>query len=220
VVGSDAASTEVFVVGGAGPGKTNVNEWEFERRRVPMVKSAIFIGTAMVTLLAGNLARAEDCNMINPSFEDDALINDIAIQEPNGWSVDLLYDMFGGYVASNWSTDGPYSLTLHSEKRQYLAGDTARVSQQIDLIDVNYITFDVKLATVYASAPWDPNVCSAVLLIDDDVVWESNSVGSDVRGEYLDRVYVVEAKYKTEDLHILSLGMRTVSYTHLRAHET
>ena len=49
---------------------------------------------------------------------------------------------------------------------------------------------------------------TVVLLIDDEVVWESNSVGSDVRGEYFNQIYTVEDKYRDEVLHKLSLGIR------------
>ena len=174
-----------------------------------MMKRAIAIGVAMVMLSAGNQARSEDCGIVNPSFEDDGAINDIAIQAPTGWAVDLLDGKFYGFIYTNWSTDGFYNLGLYLNKRvQYYASDTARVSlaEPIVLSGVDQIMFDVELDT--ASGAWDPNVCTAVVLIDDDVVWESNSVGSDARGEYRDQVYIVEDKYKNQELHTISLGMR------------
>jgi hypothetical protein len=81
----------------------------------------------------------------------------------------------------------------------------ATVSQWIYLADANQIKFDVRLEL---SSAWDPNISTAVLLIDDEVVWESNSVGADVRGEYLNQIYTVEDKYRDEGLHKLSLGIR------------
>ncbi|GAI17078.1 unnamed protein product, partial [marine sediment metagenome] len=88
------------------------------------------------------------------------------------------------------------------------ANDTATVSQEVCLTDVNEIIFDVSLVTTL-DKPWDPNKRSAVLLIDGDVVWESNSVGSDVRGEYCNQTYTVEDKYKVAGPNnILSLGLR------------
>lgn len=172
-----------------------------------MKKRVMVIGITMVMLLAGNLARSEVCEIVNPSFEDDGRIDDIVIQEPNGWSVDIPGGKFTGFIYTTWATDGFYSLGLYLDKRvQYFAGDMATVSQQMDLSAVSQITFDVKLDT--ASGTWDPNVCSAVVLIDDDVVWESNSVGSDARGEYRNQVYVVEDEYRTQEPHTLSLGMR------------
>jgi hypothetical protein len=67
----------------------------------------------------------------------------------------------------------------------------------------------VKLDTEDPRDAWNPSERSAVLLIDNnDVVWESNSVGSDVRGEYYDQVYTVAEEYKDGDSHKLSLGIR------------
>jgi len=174
-----------------------------------MMKRIMAIGVIMVMLLSGNLARSEDCGIVNPSFEDDGTINDIAIQGPTGWSVDLLDGKFYGFIYTDWATDGFYNLSLYLNKKvQYYPGDTAKVSlaEPIKLDGVRQIKFDVMLDT--GSGAWDPNVCTAVVLIDDDVVWESNSVGSDVRGVYSDQVYVVEDKYRGEGLHTLSLGMR------------
>jgi len=172
-----------------------------------MMKSVMAIGVIMVVLLAVNLARSEDCAIVNPSFEDDGAIGNIAVEEPNGWTVSIPDGKFVGYIYTDWRTDGFYGLTLYSKKRvQLYAGDTGTLSQQMDLAAVSEITFDVKLDT--ASGAWDPAVCSAVLLIDGDAVWRSNSVGSDVKGVYLGQVYAVEDKYRTAGLHTLSLGMR------------
>ena len=176
-----------------------------------MMKSVMAIGVIMVMLLAVNLARSEDCGIVNPSFENNhGGIPDIAVKEPNGWTVSIPDGKFVGYIYTDWHTDGFYSLTLYSKKKLWLlAGDTATVSQQMDLAAVSEITFDVKLDTPSPEGyPWDPAVCSAVLLIDGDVVWRSNSVGSNVRGVYLGQVYTVEDKYRTAGLHTLSLGMR------------
>jgi hypothetical protein len=46
------------------------------------------------------------------------------------------------------------------------------------------------------------------MLIDGNAVWESNSIGSDVRDEYFDQTYTVESKYKDGQMHLLSFGMR------------
>lgn len=174
-----------------------------------MAKQIMAIGVAMVMLLTGNLAWSDDCGIVNPSFEDDGAVNDIAAVAPTGWTADLLGGNFGGYIYTNWKTDGFYSLSLHLNSRvDYFAGDMATVSQAkpIDMSVVRQINFDVMLETGFG--PWDPNVCTAVVLIDDDVVWESNSVGPDVRGVYRDQVYIIENKYRDEGLHTISLGMR------------
>jgi len=46
------------------------------------------------------------------------------------------------------------------------------------------------------------------VLIDGDVVWESKSAGTDVRGEYRNQAVTIGEKYKTQGLHKLSLGVR------------
>lgn len=172
------------------------------------------IGTTMIMLLAGNLTRAENCGIVNPSFEVDDPINDITKTEPTGWSVDMDSDKFAGEIELDVdpNTDGFYVLTLYTKGVQFHAADMVIVSQAepVDLSTISWISFYLKLATKADSFQWDPNVCSAVLLIDGDVVWDSNNVCSDVRGEdgeYYPQFYVVERKYRTPD-HTLSLGMR------------
>lgn len=162
----------------------------------------------MVVLLAASLVRASVCEIVNGSFEDNGWISDIAVKDPNGWTANVPADKFRGYVSSDWRTDGSYNLTLYSEFwKMFASGDMATVSQQMELADVNEITFDLKLDTS-AFSPWDPNKCTAVVLIDGDAVWESTSTGTDVRGEYRDQAFVVGEKYKTPGLHRLSLGIR------------
>ena len=172
------------------------------------MKKVTVIGVTMVVLLAPNLVRADVCEVVNRSFEDDGPIDDITKEDPNGWQVNVPVDKFGGYIRTEWITEGRFNATLYSQDYvNFDEEDMATISQQMYLADVNQIIFDVKLDTFYASE-WDPNKCSAVLLIDEDVVWESNSVGSDVRGEYLDQIYTVEDKYRDENAHTFSLGIR------------
>lgn len=172
------------------------------------MKKVAVIGVIMVMLLVGNLTQAADCEMVNGSFEDDGQIYDIVAAEPNGWDVNLPANKFGGYVYRDWPAEGSYNLTVYSQWFQtFDVNDMATVSQDVYLADVNQINFDLKLET-YSMTPWDPNKCTAVLLIDDDVVWESSNAGSDVRGEYFDQTYAVEDKYRDEDPHKLSLGIR------------
>ena len=162
----------------------------------------------MVVLLAVNSAQASGCQIVNGSFEDDAWISNIAVKDPNGWLANVPANKFRGYVSSDWRTDGSYNLTLYSEFWQTFApGDMATVSQQLYLVDFNEIQFDLKLET-YAFSPWDPNMCTAIVLIDDEVVWESNSAQADVRGEYRNQAITIGEKYKTPSLHKLSLGIR------------
>jgi hypothetical protein len=163
---------------------------------------------AIVVLLAISSVRADDCKIVNGSFEDDGAIYDIMVKEPNGWDVTMAQDKFIGYVRSDWPTDGSYNLTLYSRSgKTFTAGEMAAVSQMMSLKDVNEIIFDLKLDTQLLT-PWEASICSAVLVIDNDVVWESSKVGADIRGQYLDQRYVVDDKYRDDVLHKLSLGLR------------
>lgn len=184
-----------------------IDTWNLEK---VVMKTTTVIGVTMVVLLAGNLAQADICRIVNGGFEiDKRPIDPIEPGEPNGWDVDVPAGKFSGYVKTEWVTDGGmFNLTLYSQDyATFEAGDIATVFQQMYLTDVNEITFDLKLETYYGT-PWDPNKCTAVLLIDEDVVWESNSVGSDVRDDYYDQTYAVEDKYRDESLHKFSLGLR------------
>ena len=177
------------------------------------MRRVTFIAAAMVVLLFAGWAQAEVCFIVNGSFEDDGWIDDITLKEPNGWDVNLPADKFSGYVHTEWVTDEIYNLTLYSEWVAFEVNDMATLSQEVCLTDVNYITFDLKLDTFFGPPPsigtvWDPNKCTAVLLIDGDVVWELNSVGSDARDEYYNQTYTVEDKYKVAGPNTLSFGMR------------
>jgi hypothetical protein len=175
-----------------------------------MAKQIMAIGVVMVMLLTGNLAWSEDCGIVNPSFEDDGAI-DLAVDDPNGWTVDLMGGGFGGYIYTNWHVgDGHYSLSLHSIRRvRYYPGDVAKVSmaEPISLTGIRQINFNLKLDSNYSSQ-WNPDTYTAIVMVDEDVVWDSNIAGLNALGEYLNQAYVVEGKYKDDDLHTLSLGMR------------
>jgi hypothetical protein len=162
----------------------------------------------MVMLSGTNWAQTDTCEIVNGSFEDDGLISDITAQEPNAWDVNIPSGKFVARTDGSWSTDGSFSLFVQSQWfTAFAAGDMATVSQQVRLADVNEIMFDVKLDT-YSLLAWDPNIATAVMLVDGDVVWEPNGATSDLRGEYLDQAYAVEDKYRDENSHTLSVGVR------------
>lgn len=172
------------------------------------MKSLVIVGITMVMLSAGNRTQASVCEIANGSFESDGPINDITKHEPNGWNVGVPAGKFGGEIDARWATDGSFSLAVFSQWfTTFTAADLATVSQQVNLTDVNEIKFDLKLDTSLGTE-WDPNRCTAVVMIDDDVVWQSNNVGSDVRGQYLDQTYTVENKYRDQARHRLSFGLR------------
>jgi len=173
-----------------------------------MLRNWIVAGAMMVVLSGTTWTLADVCEIVNGSFEDDGPIDDITAQEPNGWDANVPSGKFIARIDGSWSSGGSFSLFVASNWfTTFAAGDMATVSQQVYLTDVNAITFDLRLDT-YSGIAWDPNVATAVMLIDGDVVWEPNISTSDLRGVYRDRVYAVEDKYKDEDLHTLSVGVR------------
>ena len=170
------------------------------------MKKVIFTIAVIVLLLSG-LVRADDANgLINGSFEDDNWINDITTEEPNGWDVNLPSDFYG-WVSSDWVTEGSYNLTLYSDWYEaFEVNDTAMVSQEVYLTDVNVIKFDLKLEA--GLDVWDADKCSAVLLIDDKVVWDSYDWLPDENDEYHNQVYTVDPNYNDANSHTLSLALR------------
>lgn len=175
-------------------------------KRVVM-KRATFIAAVMVVLLAGSSTQAGVCLIVNGGFENDAYIPDITVREPNGWSdVNVLASQFGGWVYNNWVTYGSYNLTLFSYWNVgFEANDIAMVSQEVYLTDVNEIIFDLKLQT-YPFNKWDPNKRSAVVMVDNVEVWNSDDCRPDENGEYRDQVIAVDVVDR--ELHKLSLGIK------------
>ena len=173
-----------------------------------MKSHIIAVGATMLMLFAATSAQAGVCEIVNGSFEDDGPIGDIIAHEPNGWDVNVPSGQFTGKTEASWSTDGSFSLFLSSQWFiTFDANDAAILSQEVFLDDVNEITFDLKLGT-YTGTGWDPNNATAVVMIDDEVVWEPNSASSDIRGEYISQSYAVEDKYRDGNPHKLSFGLR------------
>lgn len=174
-----------------------------------MARAAVHLAAGMLLLLMAGTIQAADGGIVNGSFEDDGYINDIAWMQPRGWSVSMpsgMFSKFAGSVSRDWRTDGMYSLAIRTVPSIGKARDMAVVSQNVVLSDVDRIVFDVKIATDFL--PWDPMVCSAVVLIDGNVEWTSDGYGPEAAGEYLDRVCPVEARYRTSGTHTLSFGLR------------
>jgi len=163
------------------------------------------VGITMVVLLAANLVQAEGCEIVNGSFEDDGIIADITAGEPNGWDVNVPAGKFVGYVRRDWPTEGGFNLTLYAESfASFNPNDMVIVLQDVNLTDANEVIFDIRMKLLSGMA-WDPEKASAIVLIDDEVVWDSNELSS---GEYLNQVYAVENKYRDGMPHTLSFGMR------------
>ena len=89
-----------------------------------MMRNLIAIGAMMLMLSAAGLAQAGVCQIVNGSFEDDGTIDDIAVQEPNGWDVNVPSGKFTGKTDASWSTDGNFSLVFSSQWfTAFAAGD-------------------------------------------------------------------------------------------------
>jgi hypothetical protein len=173
-----------------------------------MMRNLIAIEATMLMLFAVGWAQAGVCEIINGSFEDDGPIGDIIAQEPNGWDVNMPSGKITGNTEASWSTDGNFSLLFSSQWfTAFAAGDSGTVSQDVFLDDVNEITFDLKLDN-YTGFEWDPNIATAVVMIDDEIVWEPNSAKADIRGDYIRQSYAVQEKYRDGNPHKLSLGLR------------
>jgi hypothetical protein len=173
-----------------------------------MMRNLTAIWTIALMLFAVGWANAEVCEITNGSFEDDGTIYDITAQEPNGWEPNVPSGKFTGGIDASWSTDGHFNLLLSSIWfKAFDANDAAIVSQDVVLDDVNEITFDLKLDT-YTGLAWDPNIATAVVMIDDQIVWEPNSTSADITGEYIGQSYAVEDKFRDGNHHKLSVGLK------------
>lgn len=176
------------------------------------MKRITVIRVVIIVMLLAQWAQAGVGMVMNGSFEHDGVISNIRTQAPYRWcDVSVPAPKFSAGVSDEveWLTHGDHYLIISSDPyHTFIAGEVASVSQQVYLTDVNEIFFNVELDTMHGD-PWDPSQRSAVMVIDDDdFVWESNSLGSDVRGEYYDQVYTVAPKYKDGGSHKLSLGIR------------
>ena len=172
-----------------------------------VMKKATVIVSIMIVLLSAHRAQAGVSIVMNGSFENNGQVPDITAEAPQYWcDVSVPSDKFAGKVNTDWSTYGDYSLILYSKALgKCNDGDMAMVSQQVYLAeDANQIIFDLKLSS--SSGNWDPDKRSAVVLIDGNDVWDSNTLGS---GEYLKVFVDVNEEYKDANLHTLTLAIRS-----------
>lgn len=169
----------------------------------------LIITMTMVMLLADNSAQAGVSVVLNGSFENNGSIPDITAKAPQRWcDVNLPAGKFGGWVGTVWSTHADCSLTLYSKANStFDVNDTATVSQQVYLKDVNQIIFDIELNTDWPDdVDWDPDKFSAVVMIDGNSVWDSNDLELSGNGQYAGEVNGIDIN--DANLHTLSLGIR------------
>ena len=174
-----------------------------------LVLVMFFAGTTVLGQVRNSLVR-------NGSFEyDGASIDYITADDaPRYWcDVNLVEDKFGASLWSGGLTEGNYYLRVYcTDYGEFNQGDMGLISQEVYLDDANEIIFDLQLSTPYGDE-WDPLKRSAVVAIDGNVVWESNSVGTDVRGLYEGQVCTIPQGYKNGQTHIVSVGIRINSGT-------
>jgi hypothetical protein len=181
------------------------------RRLMVMKRTRFIFAIATVLMLCSQAAVAGAIK--NGSFEEPGVVLWPPLTPnncPNDWNdINLPTNKFSGWVSYEWSSDETYSLTLFSlGNKVFNVNEIGMISQDVPLTigEVDEITFDIRLYT--SSGGWNPNMRRAVVCIDGEVVWESNDVGPDVRGEYYDQYFVVPEKYKDGQPHRLSLGVR------------
>ena len=177
-----------------------------------MKRKSVFAAVIIMMLLT-NYMLGNDSTLVNGSFEDDGIIDNLRLKDPNGWTdVNMPVDvngvsLFGGWVNKDWPTEGKYNLAVFSRQVTFNINDKAWVAQYVYLTDVNAIWFDLMLET-YSNKPWDPNIGTVVLEIDNVPVWESPNDKADVRGQYRNQMYSVAPVYNDNILHKLALVLR------------
>ena len=172
------------------------------------MKKTTVIAAVMIMFLAGNSTQAGVSLIMNGSFESDGIINDITAQAPREWcDVNIPAGQFGGKVDTYWNTHGDYSLILFSKSSlTFAVGDMATVSQDVYLMDVNQIIFDIELSGTHSAFPWQSEKFSAIVFIDGNVVWDSRDWVPDGDGEYSFEVNGIDVN--DANLHTLSLAMK------------
>jgi hypothetical protein len=175
------------------------------------VKRKSVFAAVIIMMLLTNYILGNDSTLMNGSFEADGKIDDLRLKEPNGWTdVNLPINKFGGWVNKDWVTNGNWNLTVYSYPVAFNINDKARVAQYVYLTDVNAIWFDLRLRTQPSYQSWDPNICTVVLEIDNESVWESPNDKVYVNGpwQYLNQMYSVNRIYNDSGLHKLALILR------------
>lgn len=178
-----------------------------------MTKKIVVVTGLLIMLAAFNTTDAKVSLVVNGSFEHDGEIDNITELCPWQWfDVNMVEDKFVGFVDSSWWThsytqDGN-SMTISSDDGAvFNSEETATISQDVYLTDVNEIIFDLLLTTDWwPMIVWDHDKFSAVLILDgNDIIWNSEE---NPQEEYTNESVDVNDKYKDGKLHKLSLGVK------------
>jgi hypothetical protein len=169
-----------------------------------MMKRKILIGSFTILLLMfAPLANAE---LTNPSFEDDGFIPSfVANGPPTGWDANIPID-FDGTVDIFWASEGVASATLFTKgSKSFDINEVAYIYQDVNLIDSNYLFFDMNVMGDYQgfSYEWEPDKVTAVVLVNDEVVWESPS---DISGQMVNQSVDIST---IDETAAIGFGIRT-----------
>ncbi len=172
----------------------------------------------------------------NGSFEDDGREIDPVTPEDAPeywWDVNIPSDKFIGWVDTFWWShsyveDDGNSLAFSSKSYvDYVEGDMASASQEVYLLGVKEIIFDIKLNGTHSSYQWESARFSAVVQIDGNDVWDSKDWrpdGNELLPDEDAMYYDVNVPVAINDynLHTLTLAMRANSsqahYTQYRVY--
>jgi len=176
-----------------------------------MKNTAYTLKIFLIALLAVSTASAGPAVIFNGSFENDGSIDDSTVAAPRRWTgVNVPADKFRWWVDTDWSSEGDYSLSMYSEIFKPLAStDMASVSQTVYIQNATELIFDVRLGTLQGD-PWDPDKRTARVMIDDDVVWDSDSLGAEATGRHLDVTVPLDPNLTADpNSHTLSLVLKS-----------
>ena len=156
--------------------------------------------------------------IMNGSFEKDGQsIPDITLEAPTFWcDVVVPSGKFKAKVTDVWSThdiqEPGFSLEIRSQLSSISKGDTASVSQQVYFEqDVNSLSFDVWLSAL-GFMDWDPAERTALVMIDGQIIWDSNDLPIDQDGDFLGTVVIGSeafSEFLDDNWHDLTLAMRS-----------
>lgn len=138
----------------------------------------------ILLLMFSCLANAE---LTNPSFEEDPFIASfVSDGPPTGWDANIPDD-FDGTVDIFWSSDELRSAALFTKgSKSFDINEVAYISQDVNLMGVNYLFFDMNVMGDYQGFyyEWESEKVTAVVLINDEIVWESPS---DITGQMINQ---------------------------------
>jgi hypothetical protein len=158
---------------------------------------------------------------MNGSFENNGhSISDITDEAPLNWCDVSVTGEYYGWVNTGWSThpdttgDSNSVAVASNPGESFTKGDSIRLSQQVLLeTDAGQLSFDLKLLEG-SGYGWDPQRHSAIVMIDENVIWDSNELELDSNGEFEGTVVVDVNHFEQfldDDWHELTLAMKTNS---------